>query len=182
MKAKLIGITGKAGAGKDSLADAMVQEFGAVKHNFALPLKQMLNVLMGWQMKDWDNREFKEAEIDWLNNTSPRKMAQYLGTEWGRNLIDPDLWVKIAMMKYHDHAFRHSEPFVIPDVRFDNEARTIRSLGGVVIRIVRPGVGAVSAHVSEAGVNDSLIDATLMNDGTLEQFLRNALGHASAVA
>lgn len=182
MKAKLIGITGKAGAGKDSLADAMVKEFGAVKYSFALPLKQGLNAMLDWSMAQWDDRVWKETVIDWLGK-SPRQFAQTLGTEWGRELINPALWVLLAMERYRKHcASGSTAPFVIADMRFDNEAKAILALGGTVLRIVRPGIDAVNAHVSEAGVRDDLISYTLVNDGTLEQFLRNALGHAQGVA
>ena len=53
-------------------------------------------------------------------------------------------------------------------IRFYNEAEWIRRRGGHVIRIVRPDAKAVSAHVSEAGVSDWLVDAVVVNDGTLE--------------
>lgn len=175
--ARLIGITGKAGAGKDTIADLCVKEFGAVKYNFALPIKQMINIMLGTTMGNWEDREWKEGGLDWLSNVSPRRMAQTLGTEWGRNLVDPDLWVKIAMLRFQHHADSgHRTPFIIPDVRFDNEAEAIHRIGGKVIRVVRPNVVSVAAHVSEAGVSDNLVDGTIVNDGTLDEFARNVLG------
>ena len=139
VNAKLIGITGKAGSGKDTLADAAVLEFGAIKYNFALPIKLALNAMFGWTMEMWDNREWKEEPIEWLGK-SPRFLAQTLGTEWGREIIHPELWTRIGMDHYWTHAKTGtSAPFIIADVRFDNEVKRIHDMGGIVIRVVRPG-------------------------------------------
>lgn len=177
MRAKLIGITGKAGSGKDTLADAAVRDYSAVKYNFALPIKQALNAMFGWSMEMWDNREWKEEPISWLGK-SPRQLAQTLGTEWGRELIHPELWTRLAMDRYEKHANSGaSEMFVIPDVRFNNEAEAIHRLGGIVINIVRPGQAFInsSTHKSESGVSDDLIDHTLYNDCAIERYVEQTL-------
>lgn len=171
---RLIGITGKAGAGKDTLADYLVRHFGAQKYSFALPLKQSLNTMFGWHMDQWNDREWKERVIPWLGK-SPRQMAQTIGTEWGRELVHPQLWVLLAERKYIQHIDDYSQdfgampPFVIPDVRFTNEAEMIRSQNGVVIQLHRPGAATIAAHKSEDGVPDELVDITYINEKSIAE-------------
>lgn len=170
---RLIAITGPAGAGKDTLADEIAN--WGVKYSFALPLKQALNAMFGWAMEQWDDRTWKEAIIPWLGK-SPRQLAQTLGTEWGRDIIHPALWVLLFEQRYAEHRANFGNmPFVVADCRFDNEAIAVAKLGGVVLRIERPGVAGVSGHVSEAGVNSRLIDAYVVNNTERQDYIARAL-------
>lgn len=176
---KLIGITGKAGAGKDTLANYVVDRTAGRKYSFALPLKQALNAMFGWTMSNWDDREWKERVIPWLGK-SPRQLAQTIGTEWGRELVHPELWVLLAEQRFIEHldeysAHSWSPPFVIPDVRFDNEAKMIKAHGGVVIEVRRPNVQAIAAHKSEAGVSQELLDIIMINGGTIDELCTGAM-------
>lgn len=170
MLPRLIGITGKAGAGKDTLADYIALRTGGKKYSFALPLKQMLNAGFNWSMLHWNDREWKERVIPWLGK-SPRQLAQTLGTEWGRELIHPQLWVLLAEQRYIEHIDEYNwgdvPPFVIPDVRFENEADMIHSQNGVVIQLHRPGAPSIAAHKSEDGIPDDKIDITYINEGSI---------------
>ncbi len=175
---KLLGIAGKAGCGKDTLAKHIVtqnydehDDAGPRIYSFARPIKAALNAMFGWTWKDWADREWKETVIPWLGH-SPRFCAQTLGTEWGRDLIHSDLWVAIANQKLK--SLSEFDSLIIPDLRFVNEAEWIKSVGGVTVYINRPGCdGSVgqSGHVSEAGFDESLIDIRIENNGTLEEFL-----------
>lgn len=173
MLPRLIGITGLAGSGKDTLADALVFDRGATKYNFALPLKQALNACFGWTMAQWDDRVWKETVIEWLGK-SPRQCAQTLGTEWGREQVHPGLWLLLAEQRYHEHR-RQLSPgaFVIADVRFENEARMIHDNGGIVVKVSRIDVRPINAHVSEKGVDD--VDFVLHNDSDIAHFLKHGL-------
>lgn len=175
MRMKLIGLTGSAGAGKDTIANAIVAKYpGAEKYSWALPLKQALNACFGWTMEKWDDRVWKEKEILWLGK-SPRQLAQLLGTEWGREQVHPELWVMLGLQRYKAHD--PSTPFVIADVRFDNEARAIHRHGGVVIKIFRDDAEPIFAHKSENGVSPELIDFTLGNHGSIEEFVQTSLAN-----
>lgn len=174
MMPKIIGITGRAGSGKDTLADYLVNVHDAQKYNFALPLKQALNAMFGWTMEQWDDRVWKEDTIPWLGR-SPRYLAQTIGTEWGRDLVRPDLWVKLAEQRYLAHRETQPDsPFVIPDCRFDNEALMIKELGGVVVQI-RGRATQVETHLSEAGIAQGLIDAWIDNVGTIPEYITRAV-------
>lgn len=173
---RLIGITGKAGAGKDTLGDALAKHFNGVTYSFALPIKQALNAMFGWDMDLWNDRVWKERVIPWLGK-SPRVLAQTLGTEWGRDIIHPELWALLAMDKFADHASVSDTPFIIKDVRFDNETNLINLNGGVVINIERPDLVEIATanHTSEAGVSYKLLDCQVINNGSVSSMVDHAI-------
>lgn len=170
MTPRFIGITGIAGSGKDTLANAIVQGSGGVKYSWALPLKQALNATFGWTMDMWDDRVWKETEIPWLGK-SPRQLAQTLGTEWAREQVHPELWVMLGLQRFSEHCKTSTAPFIVADTRFDNEARAIRRNGGLVIKVLRDDAAPIFAHRSEKGVSCELIDLTITNNGTIEELV-----------
>lgn len=136
---QVIGLCGRAGVGKDIAADFLVS-LHYNKSAFARPLKEALNVMFGWTMAQWDDREWKETTQPDIGR-SPRYLAQTLGTEWGRDLVHSQLWIKLAQRQL-------KRPAVFPDVRFENEAKFIHDNDGILIRIDRD-VEAVNIHSSE---------------------------------
>lgn len=53
-----------------------------------------------------------------LEYPKPRKRLQFIGTDIGRNLIDPEIWIKLALHKVEQNP---GVQFVCDDVRFLNE-------------------------------------------------------------
>lgn len=168
----VVGITGRANAGKNETARLL----GATHViEFAEPLYRMISAMTDipvWKLKD---RAFKEQIIPWLGK-SPRQLLQTLGTDWGRDLICPDVWIRIAKHKALtaiDESKFLARPTVIafPDLRFDNEGEMIiEEFGGIVLETVRPDASTCVAHSSEAGISRHLIHKTLVNAGSLEDF------------
>ena len=139
----LIGITGKAGSGKDTVADYLVSKHGYTKISFAAILKNMLRVA---GLPEPTNRDDKEKVVEGFE-FSWRDAAQKLGTEWGRSL-DTNIWVKLTMQSLDPF-----KKYVISDVRFDNEAEAVRKSGCLIHLTGREiDMGALSNHPSEAGV------------------------------
>lgn len=157
---KIIGITGLAGSGKDTIADHLILKHGFVRYGFSDPLKAMLDVIG----VDCRTRETKEVP-DSLLGVSPRRMMQTLGTEWGRSL-HPDFWLLLA-----DVAVRGRSAVVVPDVRFVNEAKWIKKNGGQIWRVLRPNLAAVESHSSESGLPDVLVDHTFLNISSIDHLL-----------
>ena len=62
------------------------------------------------------------------------------------------------------------QPIIIDDVRFTNEAEAIRDVGGIVVRIIRPGLTPMN-HESETEQQYIFADYTLINDEELEEEL-----------
>lgn len=162
----VVGITGKAGAGKDTVADYLVREHGFQKLSFATILKKMLDVA---GMPEPANRDDKEKVIPGFTFTW-REAAQRLGTEWGRGL-DPNIWVDI-IEKYISmtEEKRGQRPrFVLADARFENEAVLIRRRG-VLLHIYgrEADLGANAGHASEAGIAFAEGDERIDNSDTFE--------------
>jgi hypothetical protein len=169
---RLIGLCGDAGAGKGSVA-AVLAGMGFLEMAFADRIYQAVAVITGYSIADLKNRRFKEEPLPWLGGKSPRHLLQTLGTEWGRQTVSPDLWVTMTM-RHIDHLARGLDDIavVITDVRFANEAEAIRQRGGVIWEVRRPGASCLDAaaagHSSEGGLDESLVDAVIWNNSTLE--------------
>jgi len=203
----IIGISGKKNAGKDVIADYIIEEViekGVFfkKVRFSETLKNIACLLLNCTKEQLEDREFKEKELgpEWwkwemkldggygtislpylntpnkvlkqygnlkLVKFTPRLLLQLLGTECGREIIHPDLWVNATMAKYKSieayypgdylgecdncgkgylgakGSFRCEEcspilpNWVISDVRFPNEAEAIKDKGGILIRVER---------------------------------------------
>lgn len=93
-----------------------------------------------------------------------RETLQRAGKDAGRDVIGENVWINAAMAEADN-----LERVVFTDVRFDNEAITIRRRGGIIIRIDRPGFEPVNSHVSDAGISDDFIDAEICNGGTIHE-------------
>jgi hypothetical protein len=161
----IIGISGYAQAGKDSLGDALVRQCGFEKASFATPMKLMaeaIDPLVGCSRRlsdllregGWE-RAKKEPEV--------RQFLQRLGTEGGRDIFGQDFWVEHTLNLYE-----FSPRLVICDVRFRNEAEAIRARGGDVVRITRPGFDAPNDHVSEHDLDGYSFNTEIYNDGSLD--------------
>ena len=175
---KLIGLYGVARSGKDEVGKAMLRSHGYSSYAFADPIRSAAVAMFGLPkcMFDGDNPDRETVNEFW--GFSPREMLQKLGTEGGRNVFGYDIWVKRAQIRWAAHVadfeldldnleLEISSGLVITDVRFDNEAKWIIDEGGCIIHVLRPLVPAVNDHVSEQGIDPSLITHTLLNDGTL---------------
>jgi hypothetical protein len=172
----LIGLSGYGGAGKDVVASVLVSERGFERRAFADPMREALYRLdplvpgpglhderLRWLVDTfgWDQTKRRFPEV--------RRLLQMFGVECGRDLHGPDCWVNITLADLPETSV------VISDVRFPNEADRIRSLGGTVWRISRPGVGPVNAHLSDRMLDDWPFDHHLINDGTVGDLERAAL-------
>lgn len=159
----IIGITGPAGAGKDTVADYLVQAHDFRKLSWASPLKAMLAAA---GLPEPANRDDKEKQIPGFD-FSWRQAAQRLGTEWGRGL-DADIWIKMVGQILREQP--HVE-WVISDCRFENETALIRSLGGQILHLEGRSVdlGAAAGHASEAGLTQLPEDWLLYNNGTISE-------------
>ena len=173
MKPLLIGLTGRARSGKSTAAEHLVGTYLLEHYAFADPLRDGLMAIFNLDPTDFEG-DRKEQPLAWLER-SPRQLMQSMGTEWARNTVHPDVWVKLAEqnLDYMSNALGAVLGFVVSDVRFENEADLIRRRGGTVIHILRPNALAVNPHISEAGIAANPADLTLPNYGTVEGFLRS---------
>jgi hypothetical protein len=161
---QLIGLSGYAGSGKSEAARILIAS-GWDRRKFAAPLKGMLQFFLAYQgaqanhIQRMIEGDLKEVPSLMLGGQTPRHAMQALGTEWGRMRMSDSLWVDAAMRDLPPRA-------VFDDCRFENEAAAIRQRDGIIVRIVRPGVGPVNSHVSEVLVKP---DHVIMNDSDLSE-------------
>ncbi len=167
MKPTIIGISGRAGCGKDILAEHLATRFNIHVHRMADPLKRGLEAMFGFDRSVWFDREVKEKDIAGLGK-SPRYLAQTLGTDWGRLMVHPDVWIWAADQQWLEHAH-----LIVPDIRFNNEAAWIEDRGGVLIEVVRPELTPIdeSDHPSEMGIDQEYIFETIVNDSTIDDMI-----------
>jgi hypothetical protein len=165
----LIGLTGKARCGKDTVGNILTTLHDFERVAFADPLKDAVRVMLG--MSPTTLEELKDTELDFLDGVTPRRILQTLGTEWGRETIHPEIWIRIAREKIQLLQATGETNIVLTDVRFDNEAEMILGEGGVIFRVERPGSPEVEEHASEAGVRTSLCNGVIYNTGTTEELV-----------
>lgn len=166
LKYKLIGLHGKAQAGKDTTGKYMSWLCGYPTYAFAEPIKVLINNLFGWDERH-SNGELKEI-VDPYWGISPRYAYQTFGTDWGRNLINSDIWLMKAMRTYEQN-----KSLIITDVRFENEADWIRQNGGIVVHISRESALQVNKHISENGIRFHHDDCWLDNNDDYDNLYNN---------
>ncbi len=162
MNRKIIGITGIAGSGKDTFANTIKEsEPNTDVFAFAGPLKEACKILFNFSHNQLHHPIVKE-EIDERWERSPRQILQWLGTDILRTHINEDFFV-LNMKQRIDSS--KADYILISDVRFDNEAEFIRSLGGKIIKIIGEGSETTkhSGHITEKGISFHLIDAIVAN-------------------
>lgn len=160
----IIGLTGLLGSGKSEVANHLVQNHGFLRIKFAGPLKDMMRAL-GLSEHEIEG-DLKEKPCDLLCGKSPRYAMQTIGTEWGRDIIDPNLWVsawRAAVERTPANAC-----IVADDVRFPNEAETMRSMTphAAIVRVHRESAKRPASHSSETYAFP--VDFVLSNDSSLE--------------
>jgi hypothetical protein len=162
----VIGIGHKKGTGKDTIAARLVDKHGFIRLSFADPVKEACRIIFHFNDQQLYG-DLKEV-VDKRWQQTPRYFMQRLGTEACRNVIDKDIWGKSLLFKIQDlcRANTNSQlKFVIPDVRFENEVETIKSLPlGFVWKVERDiPLNAFSQHESEIAL-DSFTDWDMILD------------------
>ena len=153
----IIGLTGKKGCGKPSVAAIFADKYGYQHISFAKPIKDMLSAI-GFTDRQLNDPLEKEKIMPEYGKT-PRECMQLLGTEFGRCMIKDSIWVTAL-----EKQLISDENYVIDDVRFPNEAAMIHANGGKVVRVLRASQElSDDAHVSEAGLDDEQIDMEINN-------------------
>lgn len=167
---KLIGIHGPLNGGKDTVADYILAKssnaFG--RYAFAGPIKQACMIMFGFTKEQLEDRVLKE-QVDEFWGFTPRKAMQLLGTEYGRNMLRKDVWIRRGELQ-HLNNLKEGRGTIITDVRFDNEADWLRAQpNSALIYLKVPGLERDERyqHESEAGIKlDESFDTVIVNDKT----------------
>jgi hypothetical protein len=181
----LIGLTGYARSGKDTVANYLVEQFGYVRMAFADGVREMALALDPY-VDCGQDAHFTEGNTPFARYTEllkargyeaakacpdVRRFLQRLGTEAVRGVVGDSVWRDIVAKKI---AESENQNIVITDVRFQNEAIFIKEMGGIVVRLVRPGFGRQTGHASEtemeAWLEDVCIEASSVEELQVEVF------------
>jgi hypothetical protein len=179
-----IGIWGSGpGAGKSTVAKIIKEIRPEFKiRPFSGPIKMMVESLLIVHGYSYSQIKFylhdpvgKEIPIDLIaGKPSARKLLQTLGTEWGRELISPEIWV---------NAWREeclAKKFIADDVRFIGEVNVVKSLHGQIVAVVGHNELVCGEHKSEMlMLSNFQPDHIIHNNGSIEELkikIKTALG------
>lgn len=161
----VVGICGKARAGKDTAGAYLSKKLGIPTVAFADALKLSAVAMFGItsDMAYGINYDREQIVEHW--GISVREMLQKLGTECAREVFRDDFWVRrLQQLVRIDPCY--SEGFIVTDVRFDNEAQWVLDMGGKMVHISRRDsiLESADGHSSEDGVNPNLVNSFVSND------------------
>lgn len=162
-KLEVIGISGRAGSGKDYIATQFLAPMGYLRFSLA------------WHFKVWvvGKGEASHEEVFHTKPPHVRKLLQEEGTERGRNVYGSHIWTNTTEEWMRVLAENNGlTKFVIPDIRFPDEVEFVKRLGGQVFRVVAPKRAAASnlsslarLHISETALDDyDKFDGFIYND------------------
>jgi len=172
---RIIALTGRAQAGKDSVRSFLEKAYDYAGLAFADPLRELrksfLDIVGAPDVYNTDET-LKQKVIPELG-VSRRHLEQTLGTEWGRDCIRQDLWtwlLKRRAQSLLDLGYN----IVISDLRFLNEEVLVRELGGEIWRIVRWDESPVDqSHRSESELDLLKPDFTIQNFASIPALHQN---------
>jgi hypothetical protein len=129
----IIGITGYARTGKDTLANGLKmilknENIGCKKLSFAWALKKDLDYFL----------VSKTGISAFTEDKNQKELIRPLMVTYGSDImrkIDPDYWIKCVRREIDEK--HRNKIIIIPDVRFENESKWIKSEGGKIILLRR---------------------------------------------
>ena len=176
----LIGFCGKKRSGKDTSANILIEKYNFKKYAFADALKDACKTI--FLFSDEQVNGSKKEVVDKRWGVSPREVFQKFGTDMFRNNIDKyipqlenvkdDFWVYRFKLWYEKIKKKHPyQNIVITDVRFPNEAKIIKELGGYIIKINRPVFRKKKEdnHISEQHIKTIRSDYEIYNNNTIKR-------------
>lgn len=170
----IIGLVGKRTAGKDTVGAYLVKEYSFERKAFADPLKRSVAALFDIPFSEIDRLKSDEygtvvsiahTHEDEIKIYSFVEFLQRYGTESHRGVFGNSFWIDQTLPM---GGFYTGRKIVITDCRFKNEAERIQTLGGIIIRINRPGLDDKDRHSSETEQDEIKPDWIIVNDSDLQ--------------
>lgn len=168
----IIGLSGYAQVGKDTVAQYLIEQHGYRRVAFADQIRKALYRLdpIITDIAEVPRTGIANAvdHIGWealkQNSEQARRLLQRFGTEVGREMFGDNFWVDQALK-----GVSKFDKVVVTDVRYPNEYKALKLLDAKVIRIVKPSVKAINGHASESALDGHLFDGTIDNVGSIEE-------------
>lgn len=175
MKKIIIGVAGKKFSGKDVVSTYLCNKYDFVNLSFARALKEGLKSIFDFSDQQLNGSKKEEIDIRW--NVSPRYVMQVFGTEIMREEINRfipsignDFWIKRLLFDIE----KTNKNIVISDVRYLNEIKKIKELGGMIIYINRPSIilNEYNKHKSENNISEKDADFVLLNNSSFDSLYK----------
>ncbi len=179
----IIGIIGPKGSGKSTIANIIKEKYNFELMSFASIVKDISSIIFDFdrdllegdteESRIWrETKDLRWSEI--LNKEiTPRITLQMIGTEFGRNIFGPNIWIEVIKNKINIKKYKN---VVISDIRYENEAQFIRDNSidnenkNILIRVNKSNLGLNSDyHSSETELYGIKEDYYIENNGTKEQ-------------
>jgi adenylate kinase family enzyme len=197
----IISIYGRNKAGKTTLADTLINEYGFVRLSFADALREIVKSYFGidvswktdlsWNMYvdakyiDGINKLFsningsddiKRLVFDRVSKATTRYEAyritmELIGTEVFRNLVLKDIWVAVLVFNVFKH-LGEGKSIVVDDMRFDEEYAIFDKLNAIFIRIISPFEEPDNGHESQKCIELFKSHYTINNNKTKKELLK----------
>ncbi len=160
----LLGLSGKAGSGKNTVAQMIATLSRGFVHEaaFADSLKDEVAVAIGVERHAMDEQKERFRPI-W----------QWWGTEF-RRFDDNEYWIRKLGNKIAGSHFK-PDVAIITDCRFKNEFDFVKSCDGFMIRVSRPWPSTAPSHSSETELDEIKHDSIIMNYGSLDDLRKEVV-------
>jgi len=143
----LISLSGLIGSGKDLMGEYLKEKYGFELFSFANNLKDVISIIFGWDRdllegKTEESRIFRETRDDWwseklgIEDFTPRKAMQIIGTELFRNNFNNNIWIYSLFKKIEKRNINNTK-FLITDCRFLSEYEFLKNIGCFFVLIER---------------------------------------------
>ena len=168
MSPKVILLAGCKRAGKDTLANRIIERLSAgscERYSFADPLREVCSIAFGFTEEDYGDDRKEVLNLEW--GISPRQALIQVGTEYFRKQVHPDIWIKATLRRMAQSAAQY---IFVTDCRFHNELESIRLAfpSHRTVLVIRPEVvpadGTASAHSTEVFAIEQSIELTYSFD------------------
>lgn len=177
----LIGLIGRRGTGKDTIANHLVTTYAFRSRKFSAPLKDALKALFGLTDAHMEGPLKEVAHPVW--GVSPRCIMQYFGTDIMQGRLQdfmPHVGRDHAIIRMRmDGGMEVGDPSrvdtVVSDVRFQHEVDALLERGALLVRVRRAGHlwrdGLIDLHESEVGVDSLFSHVEILNDAGFGRLL-----------
>lgn len=187
---RIIAICGAKRSGKDVLAEHIVKHYTYERVAFANPLKQAVKAL--FHFDDEQVETDRKDVVDEAWGITPRAALQFFGTEIMQDKIQellPDIkrnFFANTLKNYIENAensgnAHNDKRYVISDLRFIHEHEMLLNMPNIsindimVIRVIRPSENRAKEqepHISELEYVDIPYDIIMINNGTIDDYIR----------
>lgn len=153
----LIGLAGYARTGKDTVASILTHGHGYESRAIADALRNILYTTDTGVRRAVDAGGWEVTKEGHQTREKLQRLGAAMRAEFG-----DDYLIHHALKPYLDHEV---DRMVISDVRTVREVEVIHQLGGVIVRIDRPGVGPANHDITERMLLN--VDHIIVNDGLI---------------